>query len=769
MKKTTVTGWFVFLTAGCLAITAVYAQEAAGREYYVAVNGDDGNDGSAAAPFKTISAAAAIAQPGDTVTVHEGIYREWINPPRGGESDAKRIVYQAAPGEQVVVTGAEVVTGWEKMEHDTWKVVLPNTFFGEYNPYADLIHGDWFTPKDRPHHTGAVYLNGEWLIEAAKLDEVLAPAGTTPPWLSQRGQHYLLNVAWLRPYPSVTEGKQIGATSFSEKNGTRNAPCSEGGECIGFILGGHWVKYEGVDFGEKTELLEIRGASASTGGIIEIRLDGPDGEVLGSCTIPNTGDWQSWESFKAKIKPVSGVKTLCFLFKSFTEEAAPEDPRLWFAEVDGQNTTLWAQFKGVDPNKELVEINVRRAVFYPKQTGMNYITVRGFTLRQAATQWAPPTSEQIAVIGTNWSKGWIIENNTVSHSVCCGIALGKHGDEFDNTSADTAEGYVKTIERALARGWSKENIGSHVVRDNHIHHCEQTGIVGSMGAVFSTITGNDIHDIHMRQLFTGAEMAGIKLHGAIDVVIQGNHIYRTCLGVWLDWMAQGARVSSNLFHDNGRDLFMEVDHGPFVIDNNLFLSPASLLTVSRGGAYVHNLMLGDINIIAYDARLTPYHKAHSTELAGMHDNPCGDDRYYNNLFVKRQNLRAYDKATLPMYLDGNVYLDGAGPTKHEMEPMVNRDYNPGFALTGKEDGLYLEGNVDPAWSTERNRKLITTELLGKAMVPDLPFENRDGAPLVVNKDYFGNERNGTNPYPGPVEQTTDKGQPLKVWPAVRVD
>jgi hypothetical protein len=41
--------------------------------------------------------------------------------------------------------------------------VLPNTFFGDFNPYRDLIRGDWFSPKGREHHTGAVYLNGEWL------------------------------------------------------------------------------------------------------------------------------------------------------------------------------------------------------------------------------------------------------------------------------------------------------------------------------------------------------------------------------------------------------------------------------------------------------------------------------------------------------------------------------------------------------------------------------------------------------------------------------
>ena len=154
-----------------LSLTAALCLNAAAdREYHVAVTGNDTNDGSAAAPLRTISAAAALAQPGDTVTVHEGVYREWVNPPRGGESDAKRITYQAAPGEKVAVKGSEAVTGWEKVQNDTWKVTVPNSLFGDYNPYADLIRGDWFTPKDREHHTGAVYLDGEWLIEAATLD-----------------------------------------------------------------------------------------------------------------------------------------------------------------------------------------------------------------------------------------------------------------------------------------------------------------------------------------------------------------------------------------------------------------------------------------------------------------------------------------------------------------------------------------------------------------------------------------------------------------------
>ena len=73
------------------------------------------------------------------------------------------------------------------------------------------------------------------------------------------------------------------------------------------------------------------------------------------------------------------------------------------------------------------------------------------------------------------------------------------------------------------------------------------GTIGHVG-VFSTITGNSIHDIHVQRLFGGVELAGIKFHGAIDVAISSNHIYRTAQGIWLDWMAQGARISGKDLH-----------------------------------------------------------------------------------------------------------------------------------------------------------------------------------------------------------------------------
>jgi hypothetical protein len=763
-----------------LCLFAALATSAYPTEFHVATSGNDSSPGTSSAPLRTIQRAADLAQPGDTITVHAGTYRERVNPPRGGESDTKRIVYQGSPGEKVEIKGSEAVKNWVKVQDDVWKTTLPNSFFGTFNPYSDLIRGDWFDRKGRDHHTGAVYLNGEWLTEAAKLDEVLAPGGAAPSWLAAPSQGYLLNVSWLRPGGEAGSAGRVAATAFATRHGTQNAPCSEGGECVGFISHGDWLRYERIDFGEQTQQMEIRAASAAEGGIVELRLDAPEGELLGTCSVPNTGGWQAWSSFRANLKPLSGVRSLCLVFKAQKPPAL--NPQLWFGQVDATNTTIWAQFKGINPNEQLVEVNTRRTVFYPEKPGCNFITVRGFTLSQAATPWAPPTAEQIGLIGTHWSQGWVIENNVVSYSVCSGIALGKHGDQFDNTSANTAEGYVKTIERAHANAipWAKENIGHHMVRNNSISHCEQAGVVGSLGAAFSTVAGNDIHDIHVRRLFGGAEMAGIKFHAAIDTTIRGNHIYRTCLGLWLDWMAQGTRVSGNLFHENaGQDLFVEVDHGPFVVDNNLFLSATSVLDMSEGGAYVHNLFAGKVTNRPEPSRETPYHPAHSTTVAGLVKITGGDDRFYNNLFIgngqpasnqpagknlewiSSYGLWGYDTRDLPLRTGGNVYYNWAQPYGKETNATVLAD-NPKVKLVAEGDQFFLHLSVGTELN-QANTSLVTTALLGKATIPGQPYESADGSPLKIDTDYLAKERSLARPTPGPFENPGTGSLTIKVW------
>ena len=100
----------------------------------------------------------------------------------------------------------------------------------------------------------------------------------------------------------------------------------------------------------------------------------------------------------------------------------------WYTEQDGGETVIYANFHDLDPNREKVEILVRRNCFMPEENNINYITVSGFDINKGATTWAPPAAYQDGLIGPHWAKGWIIEDCVVWGSKCCGISLGKYRD-----------------------------------------------------------------------------------------------------------------------------------------------------------------------------------------------------------------------------------------------------------------------------------------------------------------------------------------------------
>ena len=643
--------------------------------YYVNQAAPREGDGTKERPFRRISDAAALAQPGDEVLVFPGVYRENVSPLSGGTED-KRIVYRSVEPLGAVITGAEEVTGWTRWQGNVWTVRVNNGVFGSYNPYTTEAYGDWyFAPTVR--HTGAVYLNDRMLYEAESLEECIA------------------------------------------------------------------------------------------------------GEVYAP----------SWEPEYSVYK--------------------------WYSVQDGDDTVLYANFQDIDPNTQKVEINVRRRCFFPEETGRGYITFSGFKVEKAATTWAPPAAFQDGMVGPHWSKGWIIEDCDISNSKCCGISLGKYYDPENDHYFTTKHLKSPTqmerdaVCRGQYHGWLKEKVGSHIVRRCHIHHCEQTGIVGRMGAVFSLIENNHIHHINNMQELGGAEISGIKLHAAIDVVIRRNHIHHCTMGIWCDWQAQGTRISQNLLHDNQRptfcawseggmesqDVFVEVSHGPTLIDNNIMLSQVSFRFATQGVAMVHNLMTGTFTWVGSGTgtRYTPYHIRHRTEVAGFMHFLHGDDRFYNNIFVQgfskdgeirrgdpKENERVvgtwcfddyptydewiswfdldvarpdmhklaqYHESHLPVWAAGNAYLAGAQPWKHETQKLVNGDAPITVELV-EQDGTYrLRTNLFDVLGDFRCG-MIHSDILGKAFEPDERYENPDGSPITFDRDYFGNTR-GVAPLPGP--------------------
>jgi len=742
----------------------------------VSISGLDTSPGTQSEPFKTISAAARIALPDDVITVHAGVYRERVTPPRGGTSNDKRIVYQAAHGEKVVLKGSEIIKGWKKVRHGVWKVTLPNGFFGDFNPYTDVIGGEWYhTPRDGfNRHTGAVYLNGDWLDEAPALEHVVDALET------------------------ASKDRVLGGQTA----GYAGRPVAETEEDIlyqtcRYNLRGYRLTLPNGIYRVTLKFCEPH-FDARDKRVFDVTLQGQtvlkDFDILAKVGKFTAHD-ETFDSIQVtdgrlKIDIIDRVSMACIsgivvektdyskkincggpAWSGYRPDPAPEpgvvhDRPLWYAKVDQENTTIWTQFRDVNPNTETVEINVRQSIFYPDKPGRNYITLRGFTLRQAATPWSGAMSEQIGLIGTHWSKGWVIENNVISHSMNTGITLGRYdlGQFGIALPAVSAPGFVKSCELALDHGWSKAKIGSHIVRNNHISHCEKNGIHGSLGGIFSTIQGNTICDIAQRGWISGPDVAGLKLLGSHDTVIRGNHIFRCRAvgGIWLDWMAQGTRVTRNLLHDNTQDLFMEVDHGPFLIDHNLFLSSRSLNDWSQGGAYAHNLIAGSVDG-RKEKRETPYFKPHTAEDMALSNIQHKDLRFHNNLFAGSGGLLAFGKELENLQAVGNVYLAGAEPSAHDQDALVDADLDPAVTLQEKPDGWWLAMTVDSTWVSKQKRSMVTTKALGRAKIPKAPFEQPDGTPYRLDTDYFGKHRNAENPAAGPFQFVSQERIRLKVW------
>jgi alpha-N-arabinofuranosidase len=97
--------------------------------------------------------------------------------------------------------------------------------------------------------------------------------------------------------------------------------------------------------------------------------------------------------------------------------------------------------------------------------------------------------------------------------------------------------------------------------------------------------------------------------------------------------------------------------------------------------------------------------------------------------------------------------------------LIKPEFDPDIRLVETPNGAYLEISLDEAWSVEQVRNTVATDFLGKATIPNLPFEQADGTPISIDKDYLGNPRMIANPFPGPFEKPLGGRQRIKLWGA----
>lgn len=82
------------------------------------------------------------------------------------------------------------------------------------------------------------------------------------------------------------------------------------------IHSGDWAAYKYLDFGsEHITRFVCRAGSLAYGGVIEIHLDQPDGEIIGECLVPHTGGWQRWATLNCSVTTVKGIHAVYLVFK----------------------------------------------------------------------------------------------------------------------------------------------------------------------------------------------------------------------------------------------------------------------------------------------------------------------------------------------------------------------------------------------------------------------------------------------------------------------
>ena len=110
------------------------------------------------------------------------------------------------------------------------------------------------------------------------------------------------------------------AETIAWGSGIETEPATEGGMNIGFIENGDYVKVKGVAFGTGASSFSARVASATSGGRIEVRLDGTGGPVVGTCTVGGTGGWQAWTTTTCAVSGATGTHDLYLRFAGGTRQ-----------------------------------------------------------------------------------------------------------------------------------------------------------------------------------------------------------------------------------------------------------------------------------------------------------------------------------------------------------------------------------------------------------------------------------------------------------------
>lgn len=113
-------------------------------EYFVALNGDDKNDGSIEKPFQHIQYAADKMQPGDITIIRGGHYFEKINIQGYKGTEKKPFIFKAFKNEKVVLNGTVAIkSAWKKYSGNIYQTQLSSPIWQLFVNNKSMTSARW--------------------------------------------------------------------------------------------------------------------------------------------------------------------------------------------------------------------------------------------------------------------------------------------------------------------------------------------------------------------------------------------------------------------------------------------------------------------------------------------------------------------------------------------------------------------------------------------------------------------------------------------------
>ncbi len=287
----------------------------------------------------------------------------------------------------------------EYLDQAVTRLLTARFLFGDFDPPAECPYSRIpFSVCDSPKHRALALESARQSIVLLKNDGILplkkseiksiAVIGPTAGVCHLGGYS---GAPFLRVSPLGGIAAALGITIHhntvwasdmaASGGGVQTQASSEGGTDAGWITNGSWIQFPVADFTNKTEM-EVRVASATSGGTIEVHLDRLNGPTICKFEVHNTGDWQHWVSQTAPLSGITGKHKVFFRF------------------VGGAGDLLNVEWYKLNPPSKPVEQNPNK----PKlvfESGCTITGERDETMFQKAVNAARNSELAVVVAGVN--------------------------------------------------------------------------------------------------------------------------------------------------------------------------------------------------------------------------------------------------------------------------------------------------------------------------------------------------------------------------------